>query len=75
VRSGIRAPGRRIGVMDIMLGCVGDRFLYGDNVSNLYKATKGCGVVFIESSIDIIIIVCHVMGINKEVGGVEGSSM
>lgn len=38
VRSGMRVPGRRMGVMDIMLGCVGDRFLYGDNVSNLYKA-------------------------------------
>lgn len=38
VRSGMRAPGRRMGVIDIMLGCVGDRFLYGDNVSNLYKA-------------------------------------
>jgi len=46
VRSGIRAPGRRMGVMDIMLGCVGDRFLYGDNVSNLYKATKGCGSIY-----------------------------
>lgn len=36
VRSGMRAPGR-MGVKDIMLGCVGDRFLYGDKVSNLYK--------------------------------------
>lgn len=47
VRSGgIRAPGRRMGVMDIMLGCVGDRFLYGDNVSNLYMATNGQSVGF-----------------------------
>lgn len=47
VRRGIRAPGRRMGVMDIMLGCVGDRFLYGDNVSNLYKSTnlKRVGVI------------------------------
>lgn len=37
VRSGMRAPWSRIGVKDIMLGCVGDRFLYGDKVSNLNK--------------------------------------
>lgn len=42
MRNGILgAPGKRIGVaMGIMPGCVGDRFLYGDNVSNLcFKIT------------------------------------
>lgn len=71
VRSGMRAPGRRIGVMVIMLGCVGDRFLYGDNVSNLYKATNTDGVLIL-GSVYMYVWIYRILG--GQGGRVESST-